>query len=164
MRTMIIAPFDSTDEDGSAGTSWGVAATGAGTSEFRGDGVKVAVLDTGIDRAHDAFRGVHITEQDFSGDGNGDRNGHGTHCAGIIFGRDVGGTRIGIAPGIADASIGKVLHDDGSGDTDMLFRGLSWAIEQDVDVISMSLDSISPVTSRRCATTAGPWIWRRRRR
>jgi subtilisin family serine protease len=98
MPTTLIKPLDVA---GAAATgAWGIAAVKADTSNFSGDDVVVAVLDTGIDRPHPAFAGVTIVEQDFSGSGNGDRQGHGTHCAGTIFGRDVSGTRIGIARGV----------------------------------------------------------------
>lgn len=121
------------------GTAWGVAAVGAHSSGRTGEGVVVSVLDTGIDASHPAFSGVRLTEADFTGSGNGDRQGHGTHCAGTIFGRSVDGTRIGVAPGVPSALIGKVLGDDGSGDSEMLFRGISWAVENGAQVISMSL-------------------------
>ena len=121
------------------GTAWGVAAVRADTSAHTGEGVVVAVLDTGIDASHPAFTGVHITEADFSGSGTGDRQGHGTHCAGTVFGRPVDGIRIGVAPGVTSALSGKVLGDDGSGDSEMLFRGISWALENGAQVISMSL-------------------------
>jgi subtilisin family serine protease len=133
------------DEDGADDTSddtgptWGVTAVGADGSARTGAGVAVAVLDTGIDRDHPAFAGVDLVEEDFTGDGNGDVQGHGTHCAGTVFGRDVDGVRIGVAPGVTDALIGKVLGDDGSGDSDMLFRGIQWAVQGGARVISMSL-------------------------
>lgn len=123
---------------GSAAT-WGVSAVGADVSQRSGAGVVVAVLDTGIDSTHPAFQGVTLVEEDFSGDGSGDRQGHGTHVAGTIFGRDVDGTRIGVAPGVTRALIGKVLGDDGGGDSDMLFRGIQWAVQGGAQVISMSL-------------------------
>jgi len=59
---------------------------GADSSPFTGDGIVVAVLDTGIDASHPALSGVEIVEYDVMGDSNGDQNGHGTHCAGTIFG------------------------------------------------------------------------------
>ena len=69
----------------------------------------VAVLDTGIDATHEAFRGKRIVQKDFTGEGDGDQNGHGTHCAGTVFGGEVDDTRIGVAPGVKKALIGKVL-------------------------------------------------------
>lgn len=129
----------STAVDTSSGDSWGVAAVGADVSGFTGAGTKVAVLDTGIDRTHPAFAGINITEEDFSGDGNGDQYGHGTHCAGTIFGRDVDGNRIGVARGVHDVLVGKVLHDDGTGSTAEMHLGILWAVDQGAQVISMSV-------------------------
>lgn len=135
MPTRLIEPV----AGAAAAAAWGVAAVGADASAFTGAGCKVAVLDTGIDAGHAAFAGVNLVEEDFTGDGNGDVAGHGTHCAGTIFGRDIGGVRIGVARGVTDALIGKVLGDDGGGDSPMLFRGIEWAIREGADVISMSL-------------------------
>lgn len=118
--------------------SWGVKAVGADTSPYTGDGVVIAVLDTGIDAGHSAFSGVQIVEKDFTGEGNGDQHGHGTHCAGTILGRDTDNTRIGVARGVKKAVIGKVLGSQG-GSTDQIFRAITWAIENGANVISMSL-------------------------
>jgi hypothetical protein len=120
--------------------AWGLAAVGASSSPCDGRGIAVAVLDTGIDRTHPAFAGIAtLTEQDFTGEGNGDRNGHGTHCASTIFGRDVDRTRIGVARGVGHALIGKILRGDGHGETTGLFRALQWAVEGGAQVISLSL-------------------------
>jgi subtilisin family serine protease len=119
--------------------AWGLKAVGALGSRWSGKGVRVAVLDTGIDAGHPAFASMKLSEKDFTGEGNGDKQGHGTHCAGTIFGRDVAGTRIGVAPGIREALIGKVLANDGLGTSDAVFDGLIWAMQMRADVISMSL-------------------------
>jgi subtilisin family serine protease len=138
MPIQLVRPLDAAPSD-TGPIAWGVTAVGADTSPRSGTGVTVAVLDTGIDAAHPAFSGVEIVEQDFSGSGNGDRQGHGTHCAGTIVGREVNGTRIGVAPGVTKLLVGKVLADNGGGDSDMLFEGIQWAIRQGAHVISMSL-------------------------
>ena len=137
MPTRLIEPRSAAEPDG-AEDAWGVAAVGADASAFTGAGVAVAVLDTGIDRAHPAFAGMTIDEVDFSGAGDGDRQGHGTHCAGTIFGRDLG-RRLGVARGVTRALVGKVLDDDGRGDSDMVFRALEWAVDAGANVVSMSL-------------------------
>ena len=131
MPISLIEPCDANLPAGVAAATdaWGIPAVKADTSPFTGDGVVVAVLDTGIDKSHPAFAGVDIIEKDFSGSGDGDRNGHGTHCAATIFGRDVNGKRVGIARGVKKALIGKVLADNGGGNSDMIFRGMQWALE-----------------------------------
>jgi subtilisin family serine protease len=142
MPTKLIHPVGEAEDPTAAqatGTAWGVTAVGADRSSRTGAGTVVAVLDTGIDAAHPAFTGVTLTQADFSGAGNGDKQGHGTHCCGTIFGRDVDGTRIGVAPGVDQALIGKVLGDNGSGNSDMIFRGIQWALDNHAQVISMSL-------------------------
>lgn len=120
-------------------SNWGIKAVRADKSRYDGAGVSIAVLDTGIDRDHPAFAGMTLVEKDFSDHGNGDRNGHGTHCAGTIFGRNDGQQRVGVARGVERALIGKVLGDDGAGQSEMVFHALTWAMEQQADIISMSL-------------------------
>jgi len=138
--TRLIQPFGEAQTAATKGTAWGVLAVQATPAgDWTGEGVKVAVLDTGIASAHEAFKGVKLVEQDFTSEGNGDQNGHGTHCAGTIFGRDVAGVRIGVARGVRDALIGKVLDRDGAGESETMFRALQWAMEQGANVISMSL-------------------------
>ena len=143
MPTTLIKPKDlsgmETAEVNEATNTWGVDEVGAGRSSRTGAGALVAVLDTGIDSSHVAFQGVELNVRDFSGSGNGDRNGHGTHCAGTIIGRETEGKRIGVAPGVEKALIGKVLGDDGSGSSEMIFGALTWAAENGANVVSMSL-------------------------
>jgi subtilisin family serine protease len=104
MPTTLIPPEDVSDAE-VATTAWGIGAVGADSSFRTGAGVVVAILDTGIDAGHPALARVTLVEEDFTGSGNGDRKGHGTHCAGTVLGRDVDGTRIG-ARGVGKALIG----------------------------------------------------------
>ncbi|MDX6231692.1 MAG: hypothetical protein QOH68_651 [Nocardioidaceae bacterium] len=120
------------------GVTWGVKAVGADTSPFTGAGIKVAVLDTGIDADHEVFAGATVTQMDFTGSGDGDMHGHGTHCAGTIAGRDVNGFRIGVAPGVPEILAGKVLGESG-GSTETLLKAMQWALDSGANVISMSL-------------------------
>lgn len=137
MRTRLIRPVAA---EGAQRTEvWGIDAIGARNSLYSGRGTTIAILDTGIDATHPAFAGLQIEQRDFSGDGDGDRQGHGTHCAGTILGRDVNGLRIGVAPGVERAVIGKVLNDQGGGDSEMIVQGIEWALSRKADIISMSL-------------------------
>ncbi|MGV3519511.1 S8 family peptidase [Luteitalea sp.] len=138
MRLIRPVPRPEDTAQPAAGTAWGITAVKADVSPFDGTDVVVAVLDTGIANAHPAFAGVTIVERDFTGEGNGDTHGHGTHCAGTIFGRDVAGTRIGVARGVKKALIGKVLGDNGGG-SDAIVSAINWSIEEGANVISMSL-------------------------
>ena len=122
-----------------SGVAWGIKAVGADSSQFTGVEATVAILDTGIDIDHPAFknRGIDITSKDFTRTGSEDRDGHGTHCAGTIFGRDVNGVRIGVAPGVKRALVAKVLG--GQAGTEALLAAFSWALAEGAIVISMSL-------------------------
>ena len=126
-----------------AEATWGVQAVGATKSNYTGRGAVVAILDTGIDASHERFAGVNIYFQNFTNDGvNGDVMGHGTHCAGTVFGQDIEGKpRIGVAPAIEKALIGKVLARNGSGSTAWAANGIQWAANQGAHIISMSLGS-----------------------
>lgn len=155
MPIALIKPLDVAA--GAAATdAWGIPAVKADTSSFTGDGIVVAVLDSGIDKNHPAFAGVTLVEKDFTGTGDGDGNSHGTHCAGTIFGRDVGGKRIGIARGVKKALIGKVLAANGGGSSAMIFSGIQWALDQGAHVISMSLGFDFPGAVKRMEDSGLP--------
>ena len=138
-----------------AGPDWGVTAVGAVNSPFTGDGVVVAVLDTGIDSTHPAFAGVHLVTKSFTGSADAsDDHGHGTHCAGTIFGRDVDGVRIGVARGVKKALIGKVLGPGGGG-SDQIVKAIQWAVGEGANVISMSLGMDFPGFQKQLMNNAG---------
>lgn len=145
MPVCLIEPLDSETDVTvlSAKQSWGIAAVGAlEASEDAGSSVTVAVLDTGIKADHPAFKGIRLEVGDnvrnFTSEANEDLRGHGTTCAATIFGRDVDGTRIGIARGVQNVLIGKVLGR-GGGSTESIYQGVTWAISRGAHVISMSL-------------------------
>ena len=140
MPMRLIEPLDiqATADPLVAGVTWGVRAVRADTSTLTGDGIVVAVLDTGIDRTHPAFAGVDLVLRNFTTGPDEDVHGHGTHCAGTIFGRDVNGTRIGVARGVKKALIGKILGPGGGG-SDVVASAIQWAVSNGAHVISMSL-------------------------
>ncbi|MCE5338490.1 MAG: S8 family serine peptidase [Methanomicrobiaceae archaeon] len=114
-----------------------------------GEGVTIAVIDTGIDGDHPAFGGRVTKFADFVGGLNEtpyDDHGHGTHCAGTAAGGTVTvenygdkfDVTLGIAPG-ANLMGAKVLNDAGTGSFSTIFDGVQWAIDNGADVVSMSL-------------------------
>ena len=121
--------------------TWGLIATGVSTSAATGAGIKVAVLDTGMDLTHPDFVGRSITAQSFvSGEPPQDGHGHGTHCVGTSCGplAPPTGRRYGIAHG-AEIYVGKVLGNDGGGPDAGILAGLNWALANGVHIVSMSL-------------------------
>ena len=138
MPMRLIEPVESGDAAANAGETWGVRAVRAHESPFTGDGITVAVLDTGIEPDHPAFQGVELVRRNFTSEGDDDQNGHGTHCAGTIFGREVDGLRIGVAPGVRRALIGKVLGA-GGGSSATIAQAIQWAVNEGAHVVSMSL-------------------------
>ncbi|MCF2502713.1 S8 family serine peptidase [Dyadobacter sp. CY107] len=140
MPMKLIEPLDVQDVaiPSAANVTWGIKAVGADQMSFTGNGIVVAVLDTGIDPAHAAFAGVELVQKDFTGEGDGDMHGHGTHCAGTIFGRNVNNTRIGVARGVTKALIGKVIGQN-SGSSAGIVNAIQWASQNGAHVISMSL-------------------------
>jgi len=121
-------------------STWGLKACKVENSQATGVGIKIAVLDTGLDLNHPDFASRAIVSKSFvPGTSAQDGQGHGTHCVGTSCGRtDINGRRYGVAQD-ATIYVGKVLNDRGRGDTDSILAGINWAIDQKVDVISMSL-------------------------
>ncbi len=111
----------------------------------RGKGIKVAVLDTGIDESHPDLVDAIDDARDFTRSRFGpiDQNGHGTHTSGTIAARQNNVGVIGVAPDCR-LLIGKVLGDDGAGSADLVATGIDWACDAGADVISMSLGSPQP--------------------
>ncbi|WP_225814358.1 S8 family serine peptidase [Streptomyces spinosus] len=111
-----------------------------------GEGVDVAVLDTGVDTGHPDLAGrIAATAGFVPGESVTDANGHGTHVASTVAGTGAasGGREKGVAPG-ARLHIGKVLSDDGSGQDSWVLAGMEWAArEQHAKIISMSLGAPS---------------------
>ncbi|MFC4534446.1 S8 family serine peptidase [Sphaerisporangium dianthi] len=112
-----------------------------------GQGVDVAVLDTGVDTGHPDLAGRLAATRSFVPQEDvEDRNGHGTHVASTVAGTGAAseGREKGVAPG-AELHIGKVLSSSGSGMDSWVLAGMEWAaVEQRAKVINMSLGSDVP--------------------
>jgi serine protease AprX len=101
-----------------------------------GKGIKVAVLDSGIDKAHPALAGKVVAEVSTASEPVTVPGDHGTHVAGIIASQDA--YRRGVAPG-ADLINVKVLTAGGSGDPTWVEKGMEEAFKLGADVVNMSL-------------------------
>ncbi|WP_192579313.1 S8 family peptidase [Dyadobacter aurulentus] len=123
-------------------SAWGIDVTLASASSYTGNGIKIAVLDTGFDAAHPDFASRNVVTNSFVPNETAeDAHGHGTHCIGSAAGSvDVNGTRYGIATN-ATIYAGKVLSNEGSGAQAWILNGMTWAADQGCQVISMSLGS-----------------------
>ena len=125
--------------------TWGLQVTKAATSRFSGRGMRVAVLDTGLDLGHPDFTGRNIVSRSFIPNQTvQDGNGHGTHCIGTACGPRSPFRTPGRPPSYGCASnchifAGKVLSNQGSGATAGIIAGIQWAIANGCQVISMSL-------------------------
>ncbi|MGR4882274.1 S8 family peptidase [Streptomyces sp. LARHCF249] len=118
-----------------------IGADHAWNAGYDGTGVKIAVLDTGVDAAHPDLAGQIAAEQNFSTAADAkDRHGHGTHVASIAVGTGAmsGGSFKGVAPG-AKVLSGKVLDDEGYGDDSDVLAGMEWAVAQGAQVVNLSL-------------------------
>ncbi|MDQ7793985.1 MAG: S8 family peptidase [bacterium] len=119
---------------------WGVERVGAPDAwpVSRGEGVNVAILDTGIARAQADLRVIGGVS--FVGGGWNDANGHGTHVAGTVGGLGAASGVTGVAPGARLHAV-KVLGDDGSGTWLSVARGIEWSVQNGMRVLNLSLGS-----------------------
>ncbi len=121
--------------------TWGIKATRVDASRATGRGIRVAILDTGLDLQHPDFSGRQITSRSFIvGEEVQDGHSHGTHCTGVACGtrQPRQGPRYGVAYE-AEIFIGKVLSNSGGSRGRSVELGMEWALANRCDVISMSL-------------------------
>ena len=138
---VVYVPDDVT-VDTAVESSWGIKAVRAHESVYTGEGVKLAVLDTGFDVRHPDFKGRNLATFSFVPDETAeDLHGHGTHCIGTACGSsDQQGVRYGVAPGV-QIYAGKVLNNGGRGAQAWILDGMTWAANNGCRALSMSLGS-----------------------
>ena len=134
-------------------SSWGLQKTGAlatwGAYGSRGTGIRIGVLDTGVDADHPDLKGKVVAFAEFDENGKQvkapkprDSDKHGTHCCGIIAGGNASGQWIGMAPD-AELAVAMVLAGEHGGTDAQILSGIDWLVEQKVHVISMSLGGLT---------------------
>jgi subtilisin len=129
------------------GATWGVIACRVPPSNFNGNGIKVAMLDTGFDLGHPEFAGRAFVTNTFVGQPVQDLNGHGTHTTGTACGPQTPAgpvQRYGIGFR-SQIFVGKVLTNAGNGTQAQVLAGMNWAVANRCPVISMSLGAQIPV-------------------
>ncbi|MGW3627576.1 S8 family peptidase [Streptomyces sp. NPDC000880] len=117
-----------------------IGAPTAWEAGYTGKGVKIAVLDTGVDETHPDLVGQQLAEKNFStATTTKDAVGHGTHVASIAAGTGAKNANYkGVAP---DAKVldGKVLDDQGFGEVSNILAGMEWAAAEGADIVNLSL-------------------------
>ena len=141
-------------------SSWGFSSLGIPSDRPGGQGVTVAIVDSGIDPGHPAFSGRIAASIDCVGSGGDpancsgrglDENGHGTHIAGIVAARSVNGGPEGIAPDariLAIRSLSNTCSGKGDerecralGELGDVVAGVRVATERRADIINLSIDA-----------------------
>ncbi|MDE2040389.1 MAG: S8 family peptidase [Elusimicrobia bacterium] len=150
-------PFRPGPITASAEIPWGIQRVDAPAawSVTRGAGVKVAVIDTGIDYTHQNLKAnikggwnAIKNDADFKDD-----NGHGSHVSGTIAAADGPSGVIGVAPEASLYGV-KVLDANGSGTYDDVIAGMQWAVQHKMQVASMSLGADTGNDSLKAAVAA----------
>ena len=113
-------------------------------NKSRGNGIKIAIIDTGIDYNHNEVSRNFIRKKGYNfikdNDDPFDDDGHGTHVAGIAAGKNCG-----VAPDATLYAV-KVLDSDGSGSDATIAAGIEWAMLNNIDIANMSIGG--PTASR----------------
>lgn len=133
------------DYESELDSTWGVKRIGAGNvhnAGNEGEGIKVAVIDTGIDYTHPELSGVYAGGYDFvnNDDDPMDDEGHGTHVAGTIAAARDGYGVVGVAPKVKLYAL-KVLGADGSGSFSNVIAALQWCVENGIQITNNSYGS-----------------------
>lgn len=153
--TLLIAPHAPALADVYRDAEWWIDDYGISEAwnTTRGDGVTIAVLDTGVDGDHPDLRGAVVGGADMSGEGSADgqqalglEGEHGTMVASLLAGRSTGTTGvIGVAPeaSILSVSMSFELVDTVPSDQ-QIARGITWSVDHGADIIVMSFTRNTP--------------------
>jgi subtilisin family serine protease len=140
LTALTLAPARAASDPGRP-EQWGLDRIHAAAERGQGEGVTVAVIDSGVDATHADLRGNVLPGTDIvdHDDDPADENGHGTHVAGIIAA--VAGNGIGIAGVAPKAKVlpVRVLGADGTGSLDDVVAGMRWAVAHGAKVLNLSI-------------------------
>ena len=124
--------------------AWGVKRIGSGIvhDDNKGTGVKIGIIDSGVDYTHQDLDGVYVEGYDFvqNDDDPMDVYGHGTHVAGSACAEDNDLGVVGVAPECALYAL-RVLNDDGVGSWSRVIAAMEWAVSNRLQVVNLSLGS-----------------------
>lgn len=140
MELEILGNIDEISQRYSEELQWGFHSMGirqAWNEGYNGDGIKIGIIDSGI-ALHPEFTiagGVSTFEYTDSWQ---DDHGHGTLVAGIVAAQQNGFGMTGIAPNVELYAI-KSLNKEGTGKMQNLYEGIEWAIQNDMDIINLSI-------------------------
>ena len=130
---------------------------------INGSGVKIAILDTGIDSTHPDFYFPNGTSKitkatSFTGESTNDGFGHGTHCASIAAGTGAAssGQYVGVAPQATIYNV-KVLNNQGEGFESWIISGIQWAVDNGANVLSMSFGALTASNGTDPLSTTIKW-------
>lgn len=121
--------------------NWGIKRLGTLNTVLVGQDVKIAVLDSGIDKNHPLLKHAIVASYNCidPGETTTDYWGHGTHVAGIICSKPHDGLKIGVAPA-CKIYVGKVLNNVGNfQDDSWIIDGINWALDNNCQLINLSL-------------------------
>jgi subtilisin len=146
--------------------SWGVRHIGCEPVHdggFNGAGIKVAILDTGVDYNHEELSGNYRGGRNFveyvsypadPDDPFDDSwNSHGTHVAGIIAAARNGAWVVGAAPKVELYAV-KVLDGSGHGATSWIISGIQWAVENQMDIVNISIEGTDSTSLQEACDAA----------
>ena len=124
---------------------YGVQMSGANLEwhESMGEGIKIGVIDSGVDLHHPDLVGRVKKYKNFTSpdsDDVTDENGHGTHVAGIIAANKNGSGVVGVAP-MSQLYVAKAFGKHGMAEDDVVAKSLEWLISNKVNIINMSFSS-----------------------
>jgi subtilisin len=128
--------------------TWGVKRIGGGFAHDAGQfgaGIKVGVIDTGVDYNHPELSGIYMGGHDFVNNDTDpmDDHFHGTHVSGTIAAKLDGTGVVGVAPNIELYAI-KGFNSAGGGDYSDLIACVEWVTINDMDVVNNSWIGFSP--------------------